>query len=344
MTEENNIFDWEDNFDKIDFSNNEPKNQLQSNINETYSTDLLNDNCPKCKEISSILIDNGYLICKSCGEQYSIIDKKPDWKISNDESYDKHDRCGGPVNSFLPKSSLGSSLSGNYSWAGRTQMPYNEHTLWKVCSNLELIGIKNGLNSFTIKEAQNYYRIISSLKHLTGKNKGKTIITRAKKREALIASCLYHAIQHNKIAITHKKVAGMFNLESKDLTKGIKRFEELLSTSDYKHVVELDKSEICDYIERYCYLLEIKHITNIVINISKKAEEMYILSECIPTSIAAGSIYYVCLKLKLNITKKIISNVTKLSDVTVNKTYTKLLPYDKELIESNEELKNIIIN
>ena len=306
------VFDWEKEFSEFD--DNKTNNTKQIEANEKVHSDLLNDNCPKCLGKSCIRIDNGFLVCGKCGETYTLIEKKPDWKISNDDSYDKFDRCGGPVNPFLPQSSLGSILGGSTSYKlrkiqGWTQMPYHERTLWIVCEEMDHIGSKNGIPVVAVKDAKNYYRIVSSLKHTSGKNKGKAIITRAKKRKALIAACFYNATQHNKLSYTHKELAKMFDLKPNDLTKGIKRFEELVSNSEYKHIVNQDVSSIYDYIERYCCLLKINYIIPLAKKIAKRAEEMYILCECIPTSIAAGSIFYVCVNLNLEITKKQISQL-----------------------------------
>ena len=49
-----------------------------------------------------------------------------------------------------------------------------------------------------------------------------------------------------------------------------------------------------------------------------------IISQNTPQSIAAGCIYYYIKKNNLNISKKILSEICKISEVTINKCYKKI--------------------
>ena len=55
-----------------------------------------------------------------------------------------------------------------------------------------------------------------------------------------------------------------------------------------------------------------------------KTIENNIISENTPPSIAAGCIYLYIIKNKLNISKKKISEVCNISEVTINKCYLKI--------------------
>ena len=90
-----------------------------------------------------------------------------------------------------------------------------------------------------------------------------------------------------------------------------------------------------DFIERFSHQLKLSEndIKNIFI-ISNKCEELEIINDNTPPSMAAGCIYLYIKKNKLNIYKNQISEVCKISEVTINKCYKKL--------ESNEEIIKLI--
>ena len=62
--------------------------------------------------------------------------------------------------------------------------------------------------------------------------------------------------------------------------------------------------------------------------ITKNAQELKIISENTPPSIAVGIIFYVCQKCHLNITKRQIFIVTRVSEVTINKCSQKLNSFE----------------
>jgi len=76
------------------------------------------------------------------------------------------------------------------------------------------------------------------------------------------------------------------------------------------------------------YINDVKKICQISI-------ENDIISENTPPSIAAGCIFLFSKKKKLNITKKDISDICKISEVTINKCTKKLELYDHLFIELN---------
>ena len=86
-----------------------------------------------------------------------------------------------------------------------------------------------------------------------------------------------------------------------------------------------------DFIERFCnrlnieekYIHEVKKICNIVM-------ENNITIENTPPSIASGCIFYFIKEKKLEITKKEISDICKISEVTINKC-TKKIEHHREL-------------
>ena len=67
-------------------------------------------------------------------------------------------------------------------------------------------------------------------------------------------------------------------------------------------------------------------------DISKLSQELNLVNENTPPSMAAGCIYLYIKNKNLNIHKKDISDVCKISEVTINKCYKKLEEYEELLI------------
>jgi transcription initiation factor TFIIIB Brf1 subunit/transcription initiation factor TFIIB len=63
-----------------------------------------------------------------------------------------------------------------------------------------------------------------------------------------------------------------------------------------------------------------------------KIEQLKLIPENTPHSIAGGIIYFISQICNLNITKSAINNVSKISEVTINKCYKKLENYKNILI------------
>ena len=127
----------------------------------------------------------------------------------------------------------------------------------------------------------------------------------------------------------------IFDLDITVMTNGCKNFIEtwnMVNKQKNGNIV-LNASQSDDFIHRFCSKLSVSpEILNLCIRISKKAEEFSIVSENTPPSIAAGSIYLACQLTNINISKKDISDVCKISEVTISKCYKKLFKYKEHLV------------
>ena len=90
-------------------------------------------------------------------------------------------------------------------------------------------------------------------------------------------------------------------------------------------VTEIEATNTDDFINRYCSNLNIesKYI-DIIKKIIEIVEKLDIVSENAPTSIVAGCIFLCSNIYDLNITKKDISDNCNVSQVTINKCYSKM--------------------
>ena len=108
---------------------------------------------------------------------------------------------------------------------------------------------------------------------------------------------------------------------------------EIEHNDDNEEKIILNKTTPISFIERYCSKLNINtELTKLCKFIALKIEKENIIPENTPHSIAAGIIYFVSQLCNLNISKNLINNISKISEVTINKCFKKLESYKLELI------------
>lgn len=280
--------------------------------------------------------DETNFICRNCGTLHSkMIDLGAEWRYygCDDNKMNNPTRCGMPTNEFLPKSSLGSvigmeNMSKNYYQMARIRkyhmwnsMPYKERSLYNVINKLNAKASNGGISQSIIEDAKLMYKQLSETK-----------ISRGENRNGLIASSIYMSCKNNGVPRSAKEIATIFNLSITTMTRGCKKFHEILK-------MKVASTSPENFIVRYCSKLNKPDIIDTCKYIVMKADEYSIVSENAPPSIAAGSIYLCCVEYKQNISKKDISKACEISEVTINKCYKKLALY-KEYLLPPPEFKN----
>ena len=266
--------------------------------------------------------DNDMVICKVCKNVITNICDNPEWRYygSKDNKSSDPTRCGMPVNTLLPESSVGSSVSFSSNsnsmyqirrmqqWRG---MPYKERSVYKVFLEIQNVCNRHNIPSKIINEAKSIYKIASSTK-----------ISRGTNRAGIIASCVFFACKECDVPRSSKEIAEMFGISSNIMTKGVKKCQEIIHM-DKKNKNRISKTKSTkpeDFINRFCNKLNIQEKdTEKVLSICKITVENFIISENTPPSIASGCIYYFIKKTNKGITKKEISEICKISEVTINK-------------------------
>ena len=305
--------DFEHHFDFIDSITEEEKEKKE-------------EKC--CGLQENIVIEQGMTKCKICSNIISNIVDNPEWRYYGNIDSKNSDptRCGMPINTLLPESSVGSSIAYNSNtktmnqirkfqrWQG---MPYKERSLYKVFLEIQEKCKKHNVPNKIINEAKSLYTIIS-----------KTKISRGSNRRGIIAACVYFSCKECNVPRSSNEIAEMFDIKQTIMTKGVKKAQEIISMNK-KNKQRLSKPssiQAIDFIERFCNKLnmDINSIKDINI-ICEKCMKENIISENTPPSIAAGCIFYYIKKNSIeNITKKNISEICKISEVTINKCTKKI--------------------
>ena len=302
------------------------------NLQEDNKNDSKEDKQSKCEEkccenMKNYIYDDGLTICKICSAEITNIVDNPEWRYYgyNDSKSRDPTRCGMPENILLPKSSLGTSIS--YGKRDETSqkinmlqqwnsMPYAERSLYKVFDQIQTVCSKNNLPEKICMTAKSLYSIIA-----------KTKISRGNNRIGIIAACVYHACKECDVPRSINELAHMFSIESKIMTKGCKNYTEIIRMSkmDKKRMFQIKEVNLYDFIDRFSSKLSLSEDDiKLIHKIALICEKEKIISDNTPPSMASGCIYLYC-KIKDNkITKKDISDICKISEVTINKCFKKL--------------------
>jgi transcription initiation factor TFIIB len=295
--------------------------------------------CERCENILAFS-DEGFLTCTNnkCGIIYKdLVDQSAEWRYygADDNQHSDPTRCGMPINPLLQESSYGCKVLciGSMSYEMRKirrytewqSMPYKEKSQYDEFQIITTHAQNAGIPKLIIDDAIIYHKKISE-SHTT---------FRGDNRDGIIAASIYIACRINNYPRTAKEIASIFRLDATSATKGCKNalsiINDLEKDMDNKEKTNFGKTKPQAFIERYCSKLNVNNeLTKLCQFISMKIENMDIMPENTPPSIAAGVVYFVAQLCKLNISKKDVKNVSETSEVTINKCYKKLEKIAKE--------------
>lgn len=293
-------------------------------------SDSLPCKCTWCKS-NEVVLEDGNFICYGCNSLIDrYIDMHAEWRFygADDNKHSDPTRCGMPVNDLLPDSSLGSIISNqmNESYDMKlikkyhmwNSITYKERNLYNIFENISVNAINNGISSSIIEEAKVFYKKVSESR-----------ISRGENRSGLIATSIYMSCKSNNVPRSTKEIAKIFNLKPTTMTRGCKKFNDIMR-------MNMESSRPIDFIHRFCSKINLpNNMRDICKHIIDKADELNIICENTPPSIAAGSIYLCNMAYDLGLTKKEISEACQISIVTLCKTSRKLLAYKDYLLPSS---------
>jgi len=321
-------------------------------INDEVVVKLDKNQCINCNGLNLVNDQSkGCVKCLDCGLcTTQTFDENAEWSNYDDGKGEGSVRCGAITNFFLPKSSLGTTIAGkNYSvlkmlqnW---NQMPYKERSLSEILRYIEQVCRKTNLPKAVIDLVKILYKQIHDLKYDSEEKKNKNVIIRGENRKGIYGATVYYASQKQGYSRSIKEIADIFQTSIKTITKGCRKFMDLMKKNDIVNTISTTSSN--DFIDRFCYKLklnkeQINKITNMAINISK----LPIASNHQPSSIVAGLVLIYSYDNNLDIQKKTISEIFDISIVTIDKIFKKIKPFIN-IITSDENtilFKNKLIN
>ena len=317
-------------------------NNINININNNKNN-IDNENKNFCKLCSNILLltDEGFLTCinNKCGLIYKdTLVETAEWRYygANDNNNSDPTRCGMPINPLLKESSFASKINcynnSSYEmkkirkyteWLG---MPYREKAQYDDFQKITILANQSGIPKLIIDDAVIYYKRISEAKTFRGLN-----------RDGIIAASIYVSARINNYPRTAKEIATIFHLDNTSSTKGCKNalsiINDIESQLNNKDKTMLHQTTPVSFIDRYCSKLNINiELTKLCKFIAIRIQRNNLIPENTPPSIAAGIVYFVSQLCSMCLSKKSVSNVSEISEVTINKCYKKLIKIKLELI------------
>ena len=319
---------------------NKKKKTLKERMECIYTSNENRDFCEVCS-CKLIINEDGFLSCTNnkCGIVYKdILDNGAEWRYYGADDSQNNDptRCGMPINPLLKESSYGCKVltNNNSSYEMRKirrytewqSMPYKEKSKYDDFQIISSLATNSGIPKIIIDDAIKYYTKIIDARTFRGLN-----------RDGILAASIYISCSINGNPRTAKEIASIFHLDTTSATKGCKNaisiINEIEVDMDNKDRTHIQKTTPSSFLERYCSKLNInKELTKLCLFIASQVEKKNLIPENTPHSISAGIVYFVCQTCKLNINKKQVNSISKISEVTINKCYKKL-----------ENHKNILI-
>jgi transcription initiation factor TFIIIB Brf1 subunit/transcription initiation factor TFIIB len=303
--------------------------------------------CKSCKS-DKLVVDNikGYLVCQECAViNQEFLDENPEFTNDEENNGSGASRYGCPSNFFFPKSALGTKIATKgYNKVSalqrQGQMPYREKSLLEVLERIQSKCKKYSVSQTIIDSAKILYKKVSDSKHVRGKRKGKNMIMRCINRRSMIAACVFYACKMQKEPRSPKEIADIYDLEIKHVHRGCRKILDYIDMNST--FFQIKNSQAADFIERLSKKLDFdKKFIEISKDVCNNIHKLDIASTHEPPSVAAGCILLVANTYNLSISKKQISEIFDISDVTISKTYRKIYPFYK-IILSNKVTELIL--
>lgn len=275
---------------------------------------------------------NGCVICYNCGLvlESKIVDCSAEWRNFDSEdggpNNKSKDRCGPAANSLFPKSELRTIISGSGKLAKMNMwnsMPYEEKVLWDVMNLMKnKTAGASGITSTIVNVSLHLF------KQLTKKDEdGKKEIHRGQVRNGLIAVCLYQACKTMNMDRTLADIAGIMDIPVKIIVKCRKLYAEM--TQGNKNMKTTTPK---DLVTRFINKLDIPYKTNgVCCKIITELENLNIVKQNTPQSIAAGVLFFVCQEMSIIVDKYMMLEVCGVSSATTTKVAKKICEYKQEI-------------
>lgn len=277
-------------------------------------------------------ISDGFLVCRECGLVQNVcIDSNAEWRCFSTSNGGKDVsgvRCGDIASTLLPGTQLNTFIGGKdkrlqrvHQWNNLTPKERNLHQIYK---EFEQIGQTHDLARNVISAATDLYNKLYT--EMENKNCG---VKRCNVRQGLKAACLYFACKQMDTPRERKEIAAMVGNTTKIVTKGCNSFLDIMG-EEFRHL-EPFKPE--DFVSRFSLLIGLSYPYQLkLLKLVRHVSTLEPLSDNTPTSVTSACIYFLSCHFDLSITKEDIHRKCGSSQIIINKTYNKILPFTDTLL------------
>ncbi|MBO7410017.1 MAG: transcription initiation factor IIB [Candidatus Methanomethylophilaceae archaeon] len=292
-------------------------------ITNALHRDCFDECCPDCG-CKSFMTDpiRGERICNKCGMVIddSIVDERPEPNYGDDRSQARA-HYGMPVNRYFPGSSLSTDIStgnrdgnGNIiSYEKRMRFSHLRKVHFRNCvkkgveRNLRAaMGEIDRLNAALGLPGNVHEKTVSIYRRAVTKNlvKGRSI-------DGLVAASVYAACRQCGVPRTLDEIADHTRIRRKELARISRMVNRALH-------LKLDAAKPRDFLPRFCSALGLSNETECKAReLLEASEELGISSGRTPVGIVAAAIYLATVLSGERRTKKAVSDVAKVTEVTI---------------------------
>lgn len=288
--------------------------------------------CKECDTADKIHVEKDEVVCHGCGTSYGFgIDSSAEFRYYLTDGGADPTRVGHPINHNFPESTGGTRIlpmmgeskemrriRQYHSW---NIMPYRERSLWGVFDLLHVRCTQAGISIAIEDETKQLYAQVSPL-----------CINRGEAKEGLMGACLYEALKRNGTPWLPAKVAEIFQIDSKLITKGSKQFAGLLKEHEAVNVIieapteheTIHATGFQHHLEPAMARLETpraRHgaILAFATRIGERINKLGMCSETTPSSLAASALVLTCEHFVLDKPTAEIAKVCSISTATLQK-------------------------
>jgi transcription initiation factor TFIIIB Brf1 subunit/transcription initiation factor TFIIB len=288
--------------------------------------DLLNKKCYSCSSTNIEYVhENSQFVCSDCGVILCIMMDK-----AGDHSE------GAAINVYLPKASLGTTVSGNFYMKlrvvnGWMRWVYKEKAFFEDTKYLETKCYAARIHQSVLDNALYLY------KKVLNSNK----IIRGPKRKGTMAACVYYGAQMQKKSYSVVEISTAFDVSRHSLSQGCAIVTSIMDTT---HIMHNNNNCITDFTNRFSTELSLSDATKErARELAENIMKLEIAENFQPPSIAA-TIMLLIVDIdcgvedaaKKNITCQKLHERFNISQATINKAYKKIYPW--KMIISNTEI------
>ena len=281
---------------------------------------------------------DGSVVCVACGAvNYQIIDKNQDQAAALSD--------GSSINHHLPRSSLGTSISGSR-WMKLKQVNdwwkwvYKEKSFYDDKKVLEDRCHKAHLSQAVIDNSVILYKKASESKH----ESGKYVIIRGINRKAIMAASVYYGARFQHQPCTPKEIADIFELDITQVTRGCKKFQTMVDLSSLIRCAE--KNETYDHIKSFCFRKNFDNATrDQALEIVRNIEKMQIATHHQPPAVASAALLVTMMQVAgKRLPRTELAAFFKVSENTISKTFKEIYPFTRIIMSeslTNEYIKDM---
>ncbi len=273
----------------------------------------------------------GEITCNRCGLVIieHIIDLGPEWRSYTTEDRMKKSRVGSPINYSIHDKGLSTMICWrNRDAKGRKFSPRRRIEAYKLRKWQKRTRIRNVRERNLIRALRELNRLASQLSIPRSTKEEAVIIyrkavdkglSRGINMETLVAAALYTACRARRIPRTLDEIAEKSQTSKKHIGSWFRRLVR-------KMKISIPISKPVDFISRFSNELELSgRVISRAIELLEEAKEEGITNGKVPTGIAATALYIAGILEDERRTKREISRVGQVTEVTVRNRYNEFV-------------------